>query len=623
MIGRRTRRLLPALLIASLVPLTSAADSDWVNDPSGQMARREALFYLHQEKYEQAIVRLLVARRQVAMLPDEAALTLGSLYAQYGNDEEAARVFEQLVSGAAGTGIDDQAWLYLAKIHSRKGAWTEAQSALEGIGRNLPEHLRTERRLLQTQLHLQTGAYKKALSELAEVPVAEPAYSYARFNLGVAMVGAGRFESGAAILDELGSQQTSNEEERSLRDKANLALGFALLRDGRAEVARETLGRVRLDGPFSNQAMLGAGWADADNERYQRALVPWMEIRDRNPFDPAVQESMLAIPFAMVKLGALNQAADHYSTALDTFASASIDIEESVNGVRNGLLTDALLKAIRSEEEGRYTRREPTPPLPELRSLYPYLTTNIVQDGLRNIRDLEAVLTSLGARKRSVEVFRRELAAREMANEQKWARLNAHLSQSAFDELRERTAGFGDRLDTIEQTNEWLALATTNEFEFWSEATAIGSHRSANASVSESIELREKVTFLKGVIQWTLDQEFAQRLSRARMAYAGTSESLAELQTKRRLIEQALQQERLAIADLKARLEATAPIIDSLQARVESAIAGQRIQTEQLVVDELLAGQKRLATSSAQARYALAAIYDLASQRENSGGASR
>lgn len=621
--GRRTICLLPALAIAWLMPIGSAAGSDLINGGSGQMAYREALFYLHQEKHDQAIVRLLMARRQAATIPDEAALMLGNLYAHYGDDAEAGRIFEQIVSGSAGNGIGDQAWFYLAKIRSKKGGWQEAQSALDRIGHSLPENLQAERRLLQAQLHTQNGAYDRALSELAEVPADDPLYSYARFNLGVAMVGARDVNAGAAILGEIGSQRTSTEEERSLRDKANLALGFALLRDGRAEAARETLSRVRLDGPFSNQALLGAGWADADNERYQRALVPWMEIHERNPFDPAVQESMLAIPFAMVKLGALNQAADHYSAAIDTFASASIDIEALVNSVRNGLITDALLNTAHGGETAWHTRRDPVPHLPELRSLYPYLATKVVQDNLQNIRDLDAILDSLNSWQRSVAVFRRALAERELAYEQKWALLHEQLSQSAFDELLERTAGFGKRLDTIAHANEWLALATASEFEMWAEAAAIGSHRSAKAPVSESSELREKVTLLKGVIQWTLDQEFDQRLSRARMAHAGTYESLAELHRKRRVIEQALQQERLAIAEFKARLEVTEPMIGSLQARVESAIAGQRMQTEQMVVNELLAGQKRLAASSAQARYALAAIYDLASQRENSGGVSR
>ena len=35
------------------------------------------------------------------------------------------------------------------------------------------------------------------------------------------------------------------------------------------------LNRVRLDGPFSNQALLSAGWASMALEDYERAIVPW------------------------------------------------------------------------------------------------------------------------------------------------------------------------------------------------------------------------------------------------------------------------------------------------------------------------------------------------------------
>ena len=36
--------------------------------------------------------------------------------------------------------------------------------------------------------------------------------------------------------------------------------------------AKFALDQVRLDGPFSNQALLSAGWADLSAERYERAL---------------------------------------------------------------------------------------------------------------------------------------------------------------------------------------------------------------------------------------------------------------------------------------------------------------------------------------------------------------
>ena len=78
----------------------------------------------------------------------------------------------------------------------------------------------------------------------------------------------GRVDEAERILDELGRIEPYNEELSALRDKANLALGYAYLQAGDAKAARKPLQRVRLNGPFSNKALLGVGWADAELEDY-------------------------------------------------------------------------------------------------------------------------------------------------------------------------------------------------------------------------------------------------------------------------------------------------------------------------------------------------------------------
>src|SRR5207247_2606753 len=80
----------------------------------------------------------------------------------------------------------------------------------------------------------------------------------------------------------------------AIRDKSNLVLGTILFESGNFEAARQSLDRVHLDGPFSNQALLRAGSAEATAQHYDRALVPWNILVEREPTDAAVQEAMLA-----------------------------------------------------------------------------------------------------------------------------------------------------------------------------------------------------------------------------------------------------------------------------------------------------------------------------------------
>ncbi len=103
---------------------------------------------------------------------------------------------------------------------------------------------------------------------------------FARFNLGVALVKGGDGVRGTALLDEIGRAPADNEEQRSLRDRANLALGVAALQDQRPDDARRLLERVRINSLHANKALLGFGWAAAAQKQPSLALVSWSELAE-------------------------------------------------------------------------------------------------------------------------------------------------------------------------------------------------------------------------------------------------------------------------------------------------------------------------------------------------------
>jgi len=70
--------------------------------------------------------------------------------------------------------------------------------------------------------------------------------------------------------------------------------------------------------------------------------------------------------------------------------------------------------------------------------------------------------------------------------------------------------------------------------------------------------------------------------------------------------------EPLIFAGFNDRVEGLSPQIDALKARVDAAVINQRNFMEGFAVDELQAQKQRLDTYTVQARFALAAIYDLA-----------
>jgi hypothetical protein len=241
------------------------------------------------------------------------------MYLSYGHHLRAAEIFERLLADNVGQDVRDRTWFFLAKIWHQRGYLAESQQALDKIEGEMPEPFEAERHMLQAQLLIDNAQHEQAIALLSNWRGRDAWANYAKFNLGVALVRSGKVNDAAKILNQLGKLDPLNEELASLRDKANLALGYAYLQDRQPLAAKAPLQRVRLDGPFSNKALLGVGWADAENDNYRRALVPWMELGNRDLLDPAVQEAMLAIPYAMAKLESISQAADYYLNAVEAF----------------------------------------------------------------------------------------------------------------------------------------------------------------------------------------------------------------------------------------------------------------------------------------------------------------
>ena len=573
----------------------------------------EVLFYFYQEDYFPAIVRLLAAQKQEQLSDnfDESELLLGGLYLSYGHHLRAAEIFEELLADNVNPDIRDRTWFFLAKIWHQRGYLNESAAALTRIENRLPRSMEAERNMLQAQLMIDSGQHDKAIAMLQDWSDKTEWSSYARFNLAVAMVRNGQVNNGAAILDDLGRIDPFNEELSSLRDKANLALGYTYLQDGQPLAAKSPLQRVRLNGPFSNKALLGVGWADAEVEDYGRALVPWMELKDRNLLDSAVQESMLAIPYAMAKLDSISQAADHYLNAIEAFYEETNRIDDMIGQIRSGELFEILLEKDSTGTTGWYWNLENLPEGPESRYLFHLLSTNEFQEGLKNFRDLDYLANNLDSWQSSVDVFRNMLDTRRLAYEQRLPKVEESLSAADIDDMVARKLQFDARLNSIETNRDALALANNREFELWGEITALERSPAANANIPEADEVRDKIKLLKGVLQWDLEKEFKPRLANVRRNLRQTGEALVETQRSRREVDETMRSEPMLFASFNERVNGLSPQLDATKDRVYDTMNRQRAFLQDIAVNELLAQKKRLGTYTVQARFALAAIYDL------------
>ncbi len=429
----------------------------------------DVLFYFFQGDDFEAITRLN-AYDHWGLMPHhtaESQLLLGGLYLSLGLHNEAGVRFEKLLTPDVPVGVRNRAWFYLAQVWYARGYLDRTEQALRQVQGKLPAQLEAQRTHLLANVLLRQGRFDEAVQLLKDWRGSPDWVAYAQFNLGVALVREGKVDEADAILASVGELGTAQPEMLALRDRANLALGFAYLQANKPDKALPILQRVRLNGPYSNKALLGVGWAQAALGDYKGALVPWLALRGRNLLDAAVQESYLAVPYAYAKLNANAQAADNYEDALRSFALEGQNLDESVQRIRDGKMLDALLTGDQDTRYGWFWQLQSLPAAPESRYLYPLLADHDFQEGLKNFRDLGYMGHTLERWSDSMEAFSDMIDTREHAYAQRLPRVDALLSSGAADKLQHERDDLETRLNVIEHAKDVAAIGSPEERAQW------------------------------------------------------------------------------------------------------------------------------------------------------------
>jgi tetratricopeptide (TPR) repeat protein len=583
------------------------------------LAYGEVLFSFFQEDYFGALRRLLAAqqRNEIPHHASESELMLGGLYLSYGEHRLAGEIFERVLAQSVEPEFNDRAWFFLAKIWYQRGYLPEAEAALGRITGELPEELEPQRHMLAAQVLMAQGRFNDALTALESWKKPSDAWiGYAKYNIGVSLVRLGQVEEGARVLDEVGRLDPENPSLAALRDKANVALGYAWLQASRPVEAKPSLQRVRLEGPFSNKALLGVGWSDAETSNFREALGPWLALRERDLLDSAVQESLLAVPYAFAQLGADKQAADHYSDAIQAFTGEIARLNASIDAIEHGQLITELLGQqadAADDSSGWYWRLEKVPDTIESRYLYELMASNSFQEGLKNYRDLLYLNRNLERWTESLTAFDDILDTRQRAYEQRLPKIDESLSSVDLDAMLARRVELDSRLQAIERTEDFVALGTAKEQQSWQTLTSMESVLPSLPNDAASDEIRAKQRFLKGLLAWDLQRDYKARLWAEKKSLIDLDRQLREAQRRHHQVSSGRDDWPEKFASLTTRIDGLRPRMLGLQANAQAALAKQQAFLQDVAVAELKAQRDRLNTYMVQARFALASIYDRAS----------
>jgi lipopolysaccharide biosynthesis regulator YciM len=578
----------------------------------------DVLFYVYQGEDFEAITRL-TAYQQWKLIPhheEEGQLLLGGLYLSLGMHNEAGERFQTLLTQDVPTGVRNRAWFYLAQVWYARGYLDKAEDALRRIQGKLSPELEAEKAHLFANVLMYQGKFDDAI-RLLVLWKGSPGWSaYARFNLGVALVRQKRMADAEPFLTAVGTMYAETPEMLALRDRANLALGFAELQVDQPEKAKTALERVRLNGPYSNKALLGTGWADAALGDYNAALNPWMELRGRNLLDAAVQESMLAVPYAFSKLNAAAQSAEYYETAVQSYDAETVRLDDAITRIRSGSLLEQALSSEKESRYGWFWQLKNIPEAPESRYLYTVLAGHDFQEGLKNYRDLVFMSHTLDKWGDSMEAFGDMIDTRERAYAERLPRVDALLASGAVEKLAQRKADLESRVNAIDGDKDVAALGSEEERDQWARIQRVEAALAAAPDDKEREELKDRLRLVKGVLYFRLNDSFRARMWQQRRTIKDLDLALHEAQNRWIRVERARQSVPTNNGEFAARVAALKARIDALQTHLVAVEQKQSDYLGQVAVAELEQQKNRLSTYQVQARFALATMYDRAANPE-------
>jgi thioesterase domain-containing protein len=612
----------------------------------------EILYYAYQDRHFDALAKLDTELTQYYSLDEsnldslhkhlvQAEFSVGDIELQYRMNKRAGKAIQAVLGEGMDLATRNQAALALARVFYRKNDPAGTLYALDLI-REEPEKSRYEKKYsldilrgeepktfktdvayLRALASIDTGQFSEAVTILQSLKKERSLEGYVLYNLGIALIQSGREQEAIVVLDELGQFETDDEGLLAIRDKTNLKLAYRFLDKGdsdpeNAKKAQRYFERVRLDGPYSNKALLGAGWVAVSQGKFDRALVPWSMLHERTETNYSVQEVLMAVPYAYSKLEAYGKAANLYDHAMDVFADEIDSLDSSIKAIRKGKFLTAILDEKSNKDRNWVVNLRELPDTPETHYLLELMASHDFQSSYKNYKDLAELrhhldrwLADLRSYEELIEIRRKYQEPVLPVVEEKFKKVDARIKLRL--EQRDRLAKkiknmlISPRPEYLAKVDERIALDRITAIE---EMIATNPGRVSDEDIARTKRLR-------GVISWRIDSEYDERLTEAYNHLASLDGYIKELKIRynsfirtRQAATQSYEGYTIPIRQLRTQIFAA-------QRKLKGVMAKQGRMLETMAINELDRRRKRLEEYQIKARFALAENYDRATKAEN------
>lgn len=544
---------------------------------------------------------------------NHAEFAVGDFELAYRMHQRAGRAITAVIEGNVEEDIRNEAIFRLARLYFQKDQPMNALFAIERLDGKVPAAIRDDVEFLRAQILMANGRFTDAAQILEKLQGVKSLKGFSSYNLGIALLRDGKEQKGRLYLDRTGQLASKAPLTQAIKDKSNLVLGSKLMDESQFKNAKLILDRVRLSGPFSNRALLGSGWADASQEQYQSALVPWSVLVTRETTDASVQEAMLAVPYAYGKLNVHSKAAIMYGNALQKFNAEVDKLDASIKSIRTGHFLQALVREELKQDANWVVRLRKLTQTPETFYLIELMASHDFQESLKNYQDLDELRKRLTAWQGDLDAFEQIIQTRRAYYQP--------LLPTIDNEFRRLDSQMRLRLEQRDHIDKRLNamlvvprpdyLATTDERIASEQMTAMQAALSKGPTAA-SQKMLARIARLRGVIKWDIYTQYDSRFTEAHKHLRDLNDEVALLKKQYTSFVRTRQAATQSYQGYDKGIRRLRYLIREGSEKVKALMARQGHLLEVMAVNELNRRRERLAEFQIKARFALADSYDRA-----------
>ncbi len=503
------------------------------------LAYGQILFDYYRGDEITTLTHILIAQKkqQLPTHANSAELLSGVIYLNLGMLAKAQGIFNRLLTEEdLKNELLAKIEFYLAKLHYKQRDYQEAYRRLSRVYQVLEVKFKDESLIMLSNIELHNKNLAAARDWLAQISNDSELLAYSRYNLGILWLRDDNLQQALPFLTQVYLTFKPTDVQRSLQDKAKVALGFYYLKAKQLEQAREQFLSVRLGSQYTNKALLGVGWTYIEKGDYSKALSHWLELRNKDVRDIAVQEALLAIPFAYQKLKAMTPALEKYLEASEQYQQ-QIDLISSIETqiIDGDLIENLVSKLIKNQplESGDETVEDSVLFGDEFDYyIYELLAQNRFNEGFRSYQKLGRLALMLDHWEEQLPMFSEMLQANQLRFDERIPIIDSYLNTGNLAKYKQTLSLILEDLDFINRSEKLYLLATPEQTLLHQRIVRVENNISNIPFEMLTDDQQIMARRARGVLLWEFEQSKTEKIWTLKKSSIELKKQIAEMDSR-------------------------------------------------------------------------------------------